>query len=146
VTAGRYFSKSGKLFSVAGAPAANQTGLVRTQYVSSWAQMYLAGVSLCDQVYVFTATEESFKVGKYVVKSCIPGEQVGEYFGAALATGDINGDGIDDLVIGAPFFTNIAQRPASQNEGRVFVYLGDYSVKLNYLQRFELEKFIALNV
>lgn len=31
VTAGRYFSKSGKMFSIAGAPAANQTGLVSTQ-------------------------------------------------------------------------------------------------------------------
>jgi len=31
VTAGRYFSKSGEMLSIAGAPGANQAGLVRNQ-------------------------------------------------------------------------------------------------------------------
>lgn len=34
------------------------------------------------------------------------GRQTGEYFGAALAAVDINGDGIEELVVGAPLFTN----------------------------------------
>ena len=46
------------------------------------------------------------------------GHQVGEYFGAALASGDLNGDGLDDLLVGAPLYT------VEQDEGRVYVYLG----------------------
>jgi len=35
-----------------------------------------------------------------------PGRQTGEYFGAALATLDVNGDGFDEIVVGAPLFSN----------------------------------------
>ncbi len=41
-------------------------------------------------------------------------------FGMSLATaGDVNGDGFDDVVVGAPFFD-----AGQTDEGRVFVYLG----------------------
>ena len=35
----------------------------------------------------------------------ISGEQMGGYFGYSLASGDIDGDGYEDLIIGAPMFT-----------------------------------------
>ncbi len=35
----------------------------------------------------------------------VGGEQPGEMFGTAVAACDLNGDGLDDLVIGAPFYT-----------------------------------------
>lgn len=54
------------------------------------------------------------------------GLQFGEYFGAALAAGDINNDGYDDLIIGAPYYTN-----EKYNEGRIFVYHGSEKVQLN---------------
>lgn len=33
------------------------------------------------------------------------GEQLGEYFGAALTAADVNGDGLADLVVGSPMFS-----------------------------------------
>ncbi len=43
--------------------------------------------------------------------------------GSSVASaGDVNGDGYDDVVVGAPYFTN-----GQANEGRVFVYLGSGS-------------------
>jgi hypothetical protein len=54
----------------------------------------------------------------------LQGEQVGEYFGAALASGDIDGDGLDDLVVGAPLYSNV------KDEGRVTIYFGKMQRKL----------------
>lgn len=42
----------------------------------------------------------------------ITGRQMGGYFGYALTAADVDGDGFDDLVIGAPLFTE------SNNEGK----------------------------
>jgi len=49
------------------------------------------------------------------------GVDPGAYFGFSVASaGDVNGDGYDDVIFGAPFFDN----GASVDEGRAFVYLG----------------------
>lgn len=48
------------------------------------------------------------------------GSDIGEYFGASLATGDLNHDGLDDLVIGAPHWKT--------DNGRVHIYLGTSEV------------------
>ncbi|CAH1163665.1 unnamed protein product [Phaedon cochleariae] len=48
------------------------------------------------------------------------GEQFGEYFGASIASGKINSDNLDDLVVGAPYF-----KDKSYNEGRVYVFLSE---------------------
>ena len=47
-------------------------------------------------------------------------DQTDAYFGASVRTaGDVNGDGYDDVVVGAPSYTN-----GQSNEGRAFVYHG----------------------
>ena len=33
------------------------------------------------------------------------GSQLGEYFGASLVSADLNGDGLDDLLVGSPLAT-----------------------------------------
>lgn len=45
--------------------------------------------------------------------------EVGDRFGSSLATGDINGDGSPDLVVGAPY----EDRPGANNGGAVFLAL-----------------------
>ncbi|XP_046557298.1 integrin alpha-3-like [Haliotis rubra] len=58
----------------------------------------------------------------------LEGQKTGAYFGASLCTADVNGDGHDDLLVGAPFFTDDndgsdQSKKIYMDEGRVFVYL-----------------------
>jgi hypothetical protein len=53
----------------------------------------------------------------------VQGDQASEWFGISVATaGDVNGDGFDDVIVGAPYFTL-----GAFEEGRAFVYLGSAS-------------------
>ncbi|CAH4037108.1 unnamed protein product [Pieris brassicae] len=49
----------------------------------------------------------------------ISGSQIGAYFGYSLASGDIDGDGADDIIVGAPMFTK--PRSGGYEHGRVYV-------------------------
>lgn len=51
----------------------------------------------------------------------ISGEQMGAYFGYAVATGDIDGDGLDDLIVGAPMYTVPDNPEMTIETGRVYV-------------------------
>ena len=47
-------------------------------------------------------------------------DQAGAYFGVSVTTaGDVNGDGYDDIIVGAPYYSN-----GQSGEGRAFVYHG----------------------
>ena len=50
------------------------------------------------------------------------GDQAGAAYGYALGSGDFDGDGFADLVVGAPLFDN-----GETDEGRAYVYLGSAS-------------------
>lgn len=54
----------------------------------------------------------------------VDGKEAFEYFGASLATGDINNDGLDDLIVGAPYWKN--------DNGRVHIFLGNRAVDIKY--------------
>ena len=49
----------------------------------------------------------------------ITGDQIGAYFGYSLASGDLDGDGRDDVIIGAPMWTNYEDK--NYETGRVYV-------------------------
>uniref|UniRef100_A0A669E8Z6 Integrin subunit alpha 5 n=1 Tax=Oreochromis niloticus TaxID=8128 RepID=A0A669E8Z6_ORENI len=53
----------------------------------------------------------------------LTGEQMGSYFGYAVATTDINNDGLDDLVVGAPLFMHRGSNGRLEELGKVYVYL-----------------------
>ena len=53
------------------------------------------------------------------------GEQSGEYFGAALASLDIDGDGLDELIVGSPLFTSpssASKLSVGYEEGRITIF------------------------
>ncbi|XP_033341315.2 integrin alpha-5 [Megalopta genalis] len=84
-----YFFKKDQLLYVSGAPG--------------W---YYKG-----QVVVIDGTANSSIVAK------LRGSSTGEYFGAALAVGDINNDDLDDLIVGAPYW--------GEDNGKVYCYFGN---------------------
>lgn len=63
----------------------------------------------------------------------ITGQQMGEYFGYSLATADVNGDGFDDIIIGAPLYSSPVEKDSSYEKGRVYVALQtrDHQFKIN---------------
>ncbi|XP_041826179.1 integrin alpha-3-like isoform X2 [Melanotaenia boesemani] len=57
--------------------------------------------------------------GVLVAKQTLRGQQMGSYFGNAVATADLNNDGWNDLLVGAPFYFNRQQEAG----GAVYVYM-----------------------
>ncbi|KAL9878702.1 integrin subunit alpha inflated isoform 2-T8 [Glossina fuscipes fuscipes] len=53
----------------------------------------------------------------------ITGRQIGEYFGYSLATSDVDGDGLDDLIIGAPMYSEPGNAEGKYDVGRVYILL-----------------------
>ena len=66
----------------------------------------------------------------------LTGDQIGAYFGYTIATCDINGDGLDDILIGAPMWTDFTVMGKFET-GRVFVVYQDKNVSLTDCSQWE---------
>jgi len=53
----------------------------------------------------------------------ITGDQLGAYFGYSICVSDVDGDGGDDIVVGAPLFSEFTKNDGSYETGKVYVYL-----------------------
>ncbi|KAM6966139.1 integrin alpha-3-like isoform 2-T2 [Tautogolabrus adspersus] len=59
------------------------------------------------------------KSKQLMIQQTLRGEQTGSYFGNAVATSDLNNDGWNDLLVGAPFYFQRKQEAG----GAVYVYM-----------------------
>ncbi len=72
------------------------------------------------QVYIYLGSAEGYT---NTPSNVLGGFQNGERLGSAVAgAGDVDGDGYDDVIVGAPFFDH-----GQADEGRVLVYAGSAS-------------------
>ncbi|CAG9785810.1 unnamed protein product [Diatraea saccharalis] len=72
------------------------------------------------QVFIFEAPTRETDPLK--IKTRFAGPQLGSYFGASLCTVDIDSDGLDDLLVGAPNYAN-RDGTIKYDQGAVFVYM-----------------------
>jgi FG-GAP repeat len=52
----------------------------------------------------------------------VTGTQLGAYFGYSVCASDVDGDGFQDLVVGAPLFTELDNNEGKYETGRVYIY------------------------
>lgn len=67
-------------------------------------------------VYMYFPLSSAIKLSNKLAQ----GSHVGEYFGYSVLAVDLNSDGLDDLLVGAPMFTPSAKQKGDR--GRVLVY------------------------
>lgn len=53
----------------------------------------------------------------------ITGDQLGAYFGYSICVSDVDGDGGDDIIIGAPLYSEYLKNDGSYETGKVYVFL-----------------------
>lgn len=111
ITSGYFYKKNHQLYYV--------TGLPRGHKKTDSALGIVYG-----SVLVFNFTNDALRIkDQYSISLKVEfyGTQFGEYFGASLAAGDLNGDNLDDLIVGAPYRTNDKN---GYNHGSVYVIYG----------------------
>ncbi|KAB5546487.1 hypothetical protein PHYPO_G00072620 [Pangasianodon hypophthalmus] len=80
---------------------------------------FVTGVPRGDLLY----GQVSILNGSLETMKTFIGEQMGSYFGYAVAATDINNDGLTDLLVGAPMFMVRDSDGRLEELGRVYVYL-----------------------
>lgn len=82
--------------------------------------------NLLPQVYIFdyhVATNNGEEHRMEIIRE-LEGEEMGEYFGAALCVLDVNGDGLEDVIVGAPHYGE----KTTWDQGRIYVYITTVSL------------------
>lgn len=78
--------------------------------------------TLFGTVRLFTTQFDSFDgASMRLLNKILKGVHKGAYFGSSIAAVDVNGDGLKDLVVGAPFFSE----KHAPNQGAIYVFLHD---------------------
>ncbi|XP_022083625.1 integrin alpha-8-like [Acanthaster planci] len=79
--------------------------------------------------YVVGAPRGNYLTGKVTIfdKDLQPlaelqGEQIASYFGYAVVAEDVNNDGLDDVIVGAPMFSDRRTTVEKWEAGRVYIY------------------------
>ena len=76
----------------------------------------------------------------------ITGDQIGAYFGYSLASGDLDGDGRDDVIIGAPMWTNY-EIMGKYETGRVYVvYQGEQVTAISVASKLKITSVMVKNL
>ncbi|XP_074104924.1 integrin alpha-9 isoform X2 [Cotesia typhae] len=97
VTSGHYFGLSRRYFA-AGAPRNDD---------------------MKGRVLVFSYDVDKKKL---IIKNILTGTQHGEYFGSAITSCDVDGDGDDELIVGAPLWSQ------NGDEGRIYIFHNRYYI------------------
>ncbi|XP_014480126.1 PREDICTED: integrin alpha-9-like [Dinoponera quadriceps] len=100
-----------------------------------YASSVTRGANLRGKVLVFTFPPRSIQ--HMGIETRVEGEQIGEYFGTALTSCDMNNDGRDELIVGAP------QWAKDVDEGRVYVFSAQHRAERNFKLLSKIEGEIA---
>ncbi|XP_036446093.1 integrin alpha-IIb [Colossoma macropomum] len=91
---------------------------------------YVVGVpndlNTAGSVKIFTGAAVSLRIMK-----SLRGSQVASYFGHCVAVTDINSDGWDDILVGAPLFMEHLSTQKLREVGQVYVYLQKESYRIS---------------
>ncbi|XP_075033402.1 integrin alpha-IIb [Mixophyes fleayi] len=71
--------------------------------------------------FAYMGAVEIYSGQKQIIK--IKGDQIASYYGHSLAVTDINNDGYDDLLVGAPVFMEQGPSGKLREVGKVYVYM-----------------------
>jgi hypothetical protein len=109
-------------------------------YIRSGFAVVLAVLFLAEGALAVPGQETSLTRGKALVpgQAQMPGDinQANDHFGAAVNTaGDVNNDGYDDVIIGAPYSDN-----GQTNEGNVNVFYGSSDSQGNEFWGMEIDQ------